>query len=67
MSTRRSDVTESNNQVDILAKRLDDGWKRIEDAQRRGQDVMDWNDFWIDLLRQYEEAAPRDYDEWVPL
>lgn len=40
-----------------LEARLDDGYWRIEQARARGEDVSAWEDFWIDLLRQYERAA----------
>lgn len=41
---------------DILERRLNDGWNRIEEALRRGEDVHAWESFWIDLLHQYEAA-----------
>ena len=43
-------------QAQILERRLNDGWNRIEEAQRRGEDVQAWESFWIDLLHQYEAA-----------
>ena len=42
---------------EILERRLNDGWNRIEEAKRRGDDVTAWEDFWIDLLHQYEAAC----------
>jgi hypothetical protein len=36
---------------------LEDGYARIEQAQARGEDVTAWEEFWIDLLREYEAAA----------
>jgi hypothetical protein len=40
-----------------LASRLEDGYVRIEQAMARGEDVTAWEDFWIDLLHEYESAA----------
>jgi len=37
-----------------LEERLDDGYQRIEEGLRRGEDVERWEAFWLDLLRQYE-------------
>jgi len=37
-----------------LRRRLDDGYGRIEAALADGQDVTEWETFWLDLLRQYE-------------
>lgn len=41
----------------ILERRLNDGWSRIEEAKRRGEDVTAWETFWIELLAQYEAAC----------
>jgi hypothetical protein len=40
-----------------LESRLEDGYQRIEQARKNGEDVAAWEDFWIDLLRQYESSA----------
>ena len=40
-----------------LARRLEDGYDRIERALAEGQDVSQWEVFWVDLLRQYEELC----------
>ena len=40
--------------LEALERRLADGYARIEDARSRGQDVTAWEEFWIDLLHQYE-------------
>jgi hypothetical protein len=37
-----------------LERRLDDGYRRIEQARVDGADVRAWEDFWIQLLREYE-------------
>ncbi|MGB3329273.1 MAG: hypothetical protein WBA46_09990 [Thermomicrobiales bacterium] len=40
-----------------LECRLDDGYRRIEQGIADGIDVTRWEEFWIDLLRQYEVMA----------
>jgi hypothetical protein len=59
-SQRRSimDSTPSNS-LRMLEQRLDDGYRRIDAGQRVGSDVDLWEDFWIDLLHQYEQLADR--------
>lgn len=42
---------------ETLERRLDDGYKRIADAQAQGRDVQAWEEFWIQLLREYEEVC----------
>lgn len=37
-----------------LERRLDDGYLRIEEALRAGVDVSTWEDFWFQLLADYE-------------
>jgi hypothetical protein len=37
-----------------LERRLDDGFQRIDQALHDGTDVAAWEDFWIQLLREYE-------------
>ena len=45
-----------------LRRRLEDGYIRIETALEAGQDVAEWEAFWLDLLRQYEALC----DERLP-
>jgi hypothetical protein len=40
-----------------LARRLDDGYRRIDQAITTGADVSAWESFWIDLLREYEAVC----------
>jgi hypothetical protein len=42
---------------DSLARRLDDGHDRIKQAIAEGSDVTAWEEFWIDLLREYEAVC----------
>ena len=46
----------------VLEQRLDDGYRRIESGQLLGADVTQWEDFWIDLLHQYEQLADQAED-----
>lgn len=39
---------------EALRRRLEDGYGRIEVALADGQDVTQWETFWVDLLHQYE-------------
>lgn len=39
---------------ETLNRRLEDGYRRIEEAQAQGRDVKHWEEFWIQLLREYE-------------
>jgi hypothetical protein len=42
---------------ETLERRLDDGYRRIEEARVQGRDVQAWEEFWIQLLREYEEIC----------
>jgi hypothetical protein len=46
--------TEADTALELLERRLVDGYARIEEARMHGEDVTAWEDFWIDLLHQYE-------------
>jgi hypothetical protein len=37
-----------------LAERLEDGYRRIDEAERCGADVSAWEAFWLKLLHEYE-------------
>lgn len=41
----------------LLVRRLDDGYQRIDQAVVSGADVAAWETFWIDLLREYEAVC----------
>ncbi len=41
-----------------LAARLENGWIKVENAKATGDPRAEaWETFWIDLLREYENAA----------
>jgi hypothetical protein len=42
---------------EILARRLEDGYRRIDEAIATGSDVTSWEAFWIDLLHEYEAVC----------
>lgn len=44
----------SEHSLRTLERRLDDGYRRIDQGIADGVDVANWEEFWIDLLRQYE-------------
>jgi hypothetical protein len=43
----------------LLEMRLEDGYRKIERAVARGEDVSRWEDHWIRLLREYEQLYAR--------
>jgi hypothetical protein len=40
-----------------LEMRLEDGFRRIDEAVLAGDDVSGWETFWISLLREYEDVC----------
>jgi hypothetical protein len=40
-----------------LTRRLEDGYERIDQAALAGADVREWEEFWIKLLREYEQVC----------
>lgn len=42
---------------DQLIDRLDQGASKIQQARDEGRDVSSWEDFWIQLLRSYEQIC----------
>ncbi len=49
--------TDIEGQLVMLDRRLDDGYRRIEQAHSAGQETSAWDSFWIELLHQYESLA----------
>ncbi len=41
----------------VLEQRLEDGYCRIEQALVEGVDVRAWEQFWLDLLAEYEAVC----------
>lgn len=48
-------ITKRDQYVD----RLDTGAAKIEEARAQGKDVSEWEDYWISLLRRYEEVCDK--------
>lgn len=44
----------SEQSAAALAERLEDGYRRIDEAERRGADITAWEEFWLKLLHEYE-------------
>jgi hypothetical protein len=42
------------SQIDRLERRLEDGYLMIEARRLAGEDVMALEEFWLNLLHQYE-------------
>ena len=42
---------------DALYRRLEDGYRKVEQGLVEGRDVADWETFWIELLREYERVC----------
>lgn len=46
---------------ETLERRLEDGYRRIDQAALAGADVSEWENFWIKLLGEYEDVC-REHD-----
>jgi hypothetical protein len=57
-----ADLIQIEDRRDRLARRLDDGWARIDAAALAGEDVEGWETFWINLLREYEALCEESQD-----
>lgn len=42
---------------DSLYQRLEVGYDKIERGLAEGRDMSSWEDFWADLLREYERVC----------
>lgn len=56
------EVTVLQDRRSALRGRLDDGYKRIEEAEMAGADVAEWEAFWFKLLHEYEDVC-RELDQ----
>ena len=54
LATRRDEI---RSRRERLERRLDDGFLRIEQALLDGADVSAWEEFWVQLLREYEAVC----------
>ena len=53
--------------IEALERRLEDGDRRITDASARGEIVAAWEEFWIDLLHEYETLCGEPVARIIPL
>lgn len=56
------DLTVLEERRAALRGRLDDGFRRIEEAELAGADVAEWEAFWFKLLHEYEDVC-RELDQ----
>lgn len=49
--------SELRKQRDVLAQRLETGYRMIADKRAEGFEVTAWEDFWLELLRRYERVC----------
>ena len=52
-----SAVQDHESRRHSLERRLDDGYRRIDQAELAGADVTEWESFWIKLLVEYEDVC----------
>jgi len=48
---------QSSSDPESFSLRLEDGYARIEEAIVRGVDIRAWEDFWLQLLDEYEDVC----------
>lgn len=60
--TRVEQIAELEVKRDEFVARLDVGAVRIEDARAKGKDVSEWENYWLQLIRQYEAVCDNLYD-----
>lgn len=56
------DISGLQERRSALLGRLDDGYRRIEEAELAGADVAEWEAFWFKLLHEYEDIC-RELDQ----
>jgi hypothetical protein len=54
---RAEKIVELRQKQERLVERLDTGAALIEEKRSKGEDVTQWEDFWIQLLREYEAVC----------
>jgi transposase len=50
-------ITTKRSEADVLRQRLESGYERIELARQSGIDTRTWEDFWVNLLHEYEAVC----------
>jgi hypothetical protein len=56
-STPRKQLQSLEEHRASLESRLQEGYARIDVAVEAGRDVTSWEQFWIDLLHEYETTC----------
>jgi hypothetical protein len=56
---RQQTITRLIEKRDEYVERLDIGAAKIEEARSQGKNVTLWEDYWIQLLRQYEAICDK--------
>ncbi|MEI6042798.1 MAG: hypothetical protein WCS37_00280 [Chloroflexota bacterium] len=56
---RIKEIEDMETKRDELVERLDKGAVRIEEARAKGKEVQEWEDYWIQLLRHYEQICDK--------
>lgn len=57
LTERVATVHDLSSHRDAVARRLDDGYARIDHAIANGEDVRTWEEFWVTLLAEYEALS----------
>ncbi len=52
-------IAKLSEKRDEYVERLDVGAAKIEEARGQGKDVTSWEDYWIQLLHQYEAVCDK--------
>jgi hypothetical protein len=50
-------ITTKRSDADVLRHRLEAGYERIELARQSGVDTRTWEEFWVNLLHEYETVC----------
>jgi transposase len=50
-------IMTKRSEADVLRQRLESGYERIELARQSGIDTRTWEDFWVNLLHEYEAVC----------
>ncbi len=50
-------INTKRSEADVLRQRLEAGYERIELARQSGVDTRTWEDFWVNLLHEYETVC----------
>ena len=55
-------ISTRQSEADVLRQRLEAGYERIELARQSGVDTRTWEEFWVNLLHEYETVCD-EFDE----